>query len=113
MNKGKLVSALVALTVGTFVGSVYSADKDTPATTDKPAKSAKKKPIKSHDPAVGEVQGRGDHPAMPDSGSTIKSHDPAASEVTGRSTHPDASGGSDVKSGGDHPHDRSGPKAKN
>ena len=111
MNKGKLLSALVALTLGTFVGSAYSADKDTATTKDKPAKSAKKKVIKSHDPAADEVQGRRDHPADPQSGSTIKSHDPAASEVTGRSTHPDASGGSDVKAGGeDKQHDRSGPK---
>lgn len=111
MNKGKLVSALVALTLGTFVGSVYSADKDAAATTDKPAKSAKKKTIKSHDPAASEVQGRRDHPATPDSGSTVRSHDPAASDVTGRSTHPDASEGSDVKAGGEgKKHDRSGPK---
>ncbi len=111
MNKGKLVSALVALTLGMFVGSAYSADRDTAPVTDKPAKSAKKKTIKSHDPAASEVQGRRDHPATPDSGSTVKSHDPAASEVIGRSTHPDASQGSDLKAGGaDQQHDRAGHK---
>ena len=99
MNKGKLVSALVALTLGMFLGSAY------------PAESVKQKPIKSHDPAASEVQGRKDHPADRQSGSTVKSHDPAASEVTGRGTHPDASGGSDVKSHKEgQEHDRAGAK---
>lgn len=111
MNKGKLVSALVALTLGMFLGSAYPADEGTAGTASKPAKSATKKPVKSHDPAASEVQGRRDHPAEPQSGSTVRSHDPAASDVTGRSTHPDASGGSEVKSPQEgQEHDRAGPK---
>lgn len=97
MKNGKFVSALVALTLGTFVGSAYSAENQ--------------KPIKSHDPAASEVQGREAHPAESHSGSTIKSHDPAASEVTGRSAHPDASAGSPVKSHIEgQEHDRAGTK---
>lgn len=97
MNKGKLLSVFVALTLGTFLGSAYSAENQ--------------KPIKSHDPAASEVQGREAHPAEPHSGSTIKSHDPAASEVIGRSTHPDASAGSPVKSHIEgQEHDRAGTK---
>lgn len=97
MNKGKLLSVFVALTLGMFFGSAYSAENQ--------------KPIKSHDPAASEVQGREAHPAEPHSGSTIKSHDPAASEVTGRSTHPDASGGSVVRSHKEgQEHDRAGSK---
>jgi hypothetical protein len=111
MNKGKFVSALVALTLGMFLGSAYPADEGTAGTVSKPAKSVKKKPVKSHDPAASEVHGRKEHPATPDSGSTVKSHDPAASEVTGRSTHPDASEGSEVKSHKEgQEHDRAGTK---
>lgn len=95
MNKGKLLSVFVALTLGTILGSAYSAENQ--------------KPIKSHAPAASEVQGREAHPAEPHSGSTIKSHDPAASEVTGRSVHPDASEGSAVKSHKEgQEHDRGG-----
>ncbi len=98
MNKGKLVSALVALTLGMFLGSAY------------PAESVKQKPIKSHDPAASEVTGRSTH-SDASGGSEVKSHDPAASEVTGRGTHPDASGGSDVKSHKEgQEHDRAGAK---
>ena len=61
MNKGKLVSALVALTLGMFLGSAY------------PAESVKQKPIKSHDPAASEVTGRGTHPDA-SGGSDVKSH---------------------------------------
>lgn len=109
MNKGKFVSALVALTLGMFLGSAYSADEGTAGTTNKPAKSVKQKPVRAHDAPVSEVQGRREHPATPDSGSTVKSHDPAASEVVGRSTHPDASEGSVVKSHKEgQEHDRAG-----
>lgn len=127
MKNGKFVSALVALTLGTFVGSVYAADEhpamgnpadeNAAGTVSKPAKSTKKKSIKSHDSvkshdaAASEVQGRQEHPAKPQAGTTVKSHDPAASEVTGRSTHPDASAGSEVKShAAGQQHDRSGSK---
>ena len=111
MNKGKLVSALVALTLGIFLGSAYSADEGTAGTTNKPAKSVKQKPVRAHDAPVSEVQGRGVHPAKPDSGSTVRSHDPAASEVIGRGTHTDASGGSEVKSHKEgQEHDRAGLK---
>jgi len=96
MNKGKFVSALVALSLGMFLGSAY------------PAESGTQKPLKSHDPAASEVSGRSTHPDA-SGGSEVKSHDPAASEVTGRSTHPDASEGSDLKAGGGE-HDRGGPK---
>jgi len=117
MNKGKLVSALVALTLGMFLGSAYPADEGTAGTADKPAKSVKKpaksakqKPVKSHDPAASEVTGRSTHPDA-SGGSEVKSHDPAASEVTGRSTHPDASEGSVVKSHKEgQEHDRAGSK---
>ena len=96
MNKGKLVSALAALTLGMFLGSAYSAEKQ--------------EPIKSHDPAASEVTGRSTHPDA-SGGSEVKSHDPAASEVTGRSTHPDASEGSVVKSHKEgQEHDRAGSK---
>ena len=123
MKNGKLVSAFVALILGTFVGSAYPADEhpamgsptdeSAAGTVSKPAKSVKKKKsVKSHDPKADEVQGRQQHPAKPQSGTTIKSHDPAASEVTGRSEHPAKKGeGSDVKSAPEgQQHDRTGPK---
>jgi hypothetical protein len=82
--------------------------QSTAVTTNKPAKSAKQKPVKSHDPAAGEVTGRSTHPDA-SGGSEVKSHDPAASEVVGRSTHPDASGGSEIQSHKEgQGHDRGG-----
>lgn len=83
MKKAKLVSALVAIALGAFVGSAYPADEGTS--------------VKSHDPAVKDVTGRSAHPDASE-GSKVKSHDPAVNEVTGRSVHPDASEGSEVKS---------------
>jgi hypothetical protein len=38
-----------------FVGSAYPADEGTAGTANKPAKSAKKKIIKSHNPPADEV----------------------------------------------------------
>jgi hypothetical protein len=87
------------------------ADENAAGTVSKPAKSTKRKSIKSHDAAASEVQGRQEHPAKPQAGTTVRSHDPAASEVTGRSTHADASEGSEVKShAAGQQHDRSGSK---